>query len=107
MNGVRFKIEMAKISKQDVEYVASLARLELSDSEKEKFTQQLSSVLAYFEKLDAANTSEGKAIGQINDMKNIASADEIGEKWDREELLKNAPEQEDGFIKVKAVFENE
>lgn len=102
---VRFKIEMAKISRQDVEHVASLARLELSSEEKEKFTKQLSSVLEYFEKLDKAETADIKPINQINKMENVTTDDRIGQKWDRGEILKNTPEQEDGFIKVKAVFE--
>ncbi|MGA2666569.1 MAG: Asp-tRNA(Asn)/Glu-tRNA(Gln) amidotransferase subunit GatC [Patescibacteria group bacterium] len=96
---------MAKISRQDVEHVASLARLELSSEEKEKFTKQLSSVLEYFEKLDKAETADIKPINQINKMENVTTDDRIGQKWDRGEILKNTPEQEDGFIKVKAVFE--
>jgi len=96
---------MAKITKDDLEHVANLARLELSREEKEKYTSQMGSILEYFEKLDQADTAGEKPIDQINDMENIAVADEIGEKYEREDLLKNAPEQEDGFIKVKAVFE--
>ena len=103
--GVRFKVEMAKISKQDVEHVARLARLELSEAEKGKFSEQLSSVLEYFEKLEAADTSKASEIGQINEMENVTADDKIGQKYSREEMLANAPEQEDGFIKVKAVFE--
>ena len=96
---------MSKISKKDVEHVATLARLELSESEKAKFTEQLGAVLEYFEKLDAADTSEVAAIGQINGMENVTREDEIGEKYNRDGILANAPEKEDGFIKVKAVFE--
>lgn len=96
---------MGKITKADVEHVAALARLQLSEEEKTKFTGQLGSILEYFEKLDAANTSEVKVIGQINKLENIATDDKIGEKYDREELLSNAPETEDGYIKVKSVFE--
>jgi len=96
---------MSKISKSNVEHVATLARLELSESEKAKFTEQLGAVLEYFEKLDAADTSEVAAIDQINEMENVTTEDIIGEKYDREELLSNAPAKEDDFIKVKAVFE--
>jgi aspartyl-tRNA(Asn)/glutamyl-tRNA(Gln) amidotransferase subunit C len=79
--------------------------LELSESEKAKFTEQLGAVLEYFEKLDAADTSGVSEIGQINKMENVSAEDKIGEKYDREELLSNAPAKEDDFIKVKAVFE--
>jgi len=107
---------MAKISKEvytekltlrSVEHVATLARLEIFEKEKTKFTEQLGSVLEYFEKLDKAETAEIKPIDQINNMENVTVDDKIGEKNNRDEMLKNAPEQEDGFIKVKAVFENE
>lgn len=96
---------MSKISKSDVEHVATLARLELNDAEKTKFTEQLGSVLEYFEKLDAADTSEVEVIGQINEMENIVMVDEVKKSLSRVEMLANTPEQEDGFIKVKAVFE--
>jgi len=96
---------MAKITKDDLEHVANLARLELNSEEKAKFTEQLGAVLEYFEKLDAAKTAGVKPIDQINEMENLTTDDKIGQKWDRQELLANAPEQEDGFIKVKAVFE--
>lgn len=95
---------MAKIDKSDVEHVATLARLQLSSEEKSKFTEQLGSVLEYFEKLDKTETADAKPIDQINNMENVTTDDLVGEKYDRAELLKNAPEQEDGFIKVKAVF---
>lgn len=96
---------MAKISKSDLEHVATLARLQLSDPEKRKFVQQMAAILEYFEKLDAAKTADTEPIDQINKMENVTTDDKIGPKLDRQELLANAPEQEEGFIKVKAVFE--
>ena len=96
---------MAKISKSDLEHVATLARLKLSDPEKRKFVQQMAAILEYFEKLDAAKTAGVKPIDQINKMENVTTEDKIGRKLDRKALLANAPEQEEGFIKVKAVFE--
>jgi len=94
-----------RLSRGNLEHVAKLGRLELTSEEKTKFTSQMGSILEYFEKLDAVDTSRVQAIDQINDMENIAASDEVKEKRERDELLKNAPEQEDGFIKVKAVFE--
>lgn len=96
---------MAKISKDDLEHVANLARLELSESEKAEFSEQFGSVLEYFKKLDAANTSEVQPIDQINEMDNIVTIDEVGKQSRQKDLLANAPETENGLIKVKAVFE--
>ena len=96
---------MAKISRSDLEHVATLARLQLSDSEKRKFVQQMAAILEYFEKLDAVKTADTELIDQINKMENVTTEDKIGRKLDHQVLLANAPEQEEGFIKVKAVFE--
>jgi len=96
---------MSKINKDDLEHVADLARLELNQEEKAKFTEQLGAVLEYFEKLDAAKTADVKPIDQINEMENVTTDDKIGRKLDRKTLLANVPEEEEGFIKVKAVFE--
>jgi len=96
---------MAKITQDDLEHVAKLGRLELTEEEKAKFTEQLGAVLEYFEKLDAADTSKVSAIEQINEMENVTTEDVMGEKYERKELLASTPEQEEGFIKVKAVFE--
>ncbi len=97
---------MAKITNEKVEDISKLARLALDEKEKEKLTKQLGSVLEYFSKLDTADTSNVSVIKQINQMENVVRADKIGEKWSREDLLKNSPEQKGGFIKVKAVFES-
>ncbi len=98
---------MAKISEDDLEHVATLARLELDEDEKRKFVLQMGSILDYFVKLDEVKTGDVKPIDQINEMENVTTDDSIGEKWDRKDLLKNTPEQQVGFIKVKAVFEKE
>lgn len=95
------------LSQREIKHVATLARLEISESEETKFTEQLGSVLDYFDKLDSAETGDSKPIEQINNMENIVIEDTIREKYDRNEMLANAPEKEDGFIKVKAVFEND
>ncbi len=96
---------MAKISKQDVEHVARLARLKFNETAIRKFSEQLSGVLEYFQKLDGVDTQKVTSINQINEMENIAAADEVKESYPVGEMLANAPEREDGYIKVKRVFE--
>lgn len=96
---------MAQISQADVEHTTQLARLELTDEEKSKFTQELGAILDYVGELKTADTSEVASVGQISGLANIARADEITNKNNREKMLENAPEQKDGFIKVKKVFE--
>lgn len=93
------------ISKQDVEHVANLARIKLTEAEKSKYTQELSRILAYVDELNEVDTTGIEPISQISHLKNIARPDEITNLQDRENLLQNALAQEKGFIKVKKVFE--
>lgn len=93
------------INKEDVEHVARLARIKLSEEEKIKFTHELGQILAYVDELNEVDTTGIEPISQISNLENIARTDEITNSKDRENLLTNAPAQENGFIKVKKVFE--
>jgi aspartyl-tRNA(Asn)/glutamyl-tRNA(Gln) amidotransferase subunit C len=95
---------MANISKEDVEHTASLARLELTENEKEKFTKELGEILNYVGELNQAPTDDIQPISQIGGLLNVARQDEITNENLREKMLKNAPAQEKGLIKVKKVF---
>lgn len=93
------------ISKQDVEHVAKLARIKLTENEKSKYTQELSRILAYVDELNEVDTAGIEPMAQISGLKNIGRADEITNPKDRQNLLRNAPAKDKGFIKVKKVFE--
>ena len=95
---------MSQISKTDVEHVAELARLKLTEEEKQKFTQELGEILNYINELDELKDEKIEPISQIGGLENITRADEITNKPNRENLLKNAPAQKDGYIKVKQIF---
>jgi aspartyl-tRNA(Asn)/glutamyl-tRNA(Gln) amidotransferase subunit C len=97
---------MSKLSRQQVESIANLSRLGLTEKEVEKFTTELSSILDYVEQLNELGVISAEPVAQITGLKNVASDDEIYEStYPQGELLKNAPEVQDGFIKVKPVFE--
>ena len=96
---------MAQISKTDVEHVAELARLKLTEEEKEKFTQELGEILSYIDELAELKDEKIEPISQIGGLENIVRKDEITNKNNREDLLSNAPTQHDGYIKVKQIFE--
>ncbi|PKL72224.1 Asp-tRNA(Asn)/Glu-tRNA(Gln) amidotransferase GatCAB subunit C [Candidatus Kuenenbacteria bacterium HGW-Kuenenbacteria-1] len=91
---------------QEVEHIAKLARLKLTDQEKKKFAQQLSSVLDYAKQLDEVDTENVKPTNQIIGLKNIYRQDEINEKEksEKQALLQCAPNTEDGYIKIPSVF---
>ena len=96
---------MAKISKEEVEHIAKLARIELKDNGKEKFQKELSSILEFVSQLQKVDTKDIIPISQVTGLDNVLEKDNIKPSPKREKLLKNAPEKQDGFIKVKKVFE--
>lgn len=104
------------ISKKETKKVAELSRIDLSKAEIDKFSNQLSSVLDDFAKLQKLDTKNIKPTSQVTGLTNIARKDRKDDKWkvdkdpkkNREKLLENAPPKAklDGFIKVPAVFGN-
>jgi len=97
--------EMVKLTKKEVEHVAKLARLHLTEKEKAKFQKQLSSILDYISQLNQVDTKKVEPIAQITGLFNIFRKDEVEPGMPREKMLKNAPDKKDGFLKVKAVLE--
>lgn len=96
------------ISKKDVEHIANLARIELSQTEKEKFTQDLGNILGFVEKLQEVDMKNVKPLAGGTALQNIMRADEVVDKDLEEksaELVRALPDQENGWAKVKAVFD--
>ncbi|HBI03467.1 MAG TPA: Asp-tRNA(Asn)/Glu-tRNA(Gln) amidotransferase GatCAB subunit C [Paenibacillaceae bacterium] len=96
---------MSAISRQEVEYVAKLARLNLSEDEAEKYTEQLNAILEFAGKLNELDTSNIEPTSHVLDVYNVMRDDEVRPSVDREKALLNAPEEEDGQFKVPAVME--
>lgn len=96
-----------KITKKEVEKIADLAKLALSDEEKEKFTRQLGEILAYMEKLNRVDTEGIPPTYHIHDMKNVFREDR-SEKWlTQDEATVNAPKKFKGFFSVPKVIRKE
>ena len=99
---------MAKLPQEQVEWVARLAHIKLTEPEKEKYAEELSAILGYVQELNKADTTsveDPPAGGQITGLKDVTEADKVGEcDISREEFLKRAPKSEKGYIKVKSVF---
>ena len=94
-----------KIGVEDVEYVARLARLRLSDEEKEEFTGQLNDILTYMDKLNEVNTTDVEPTSHVISITNVLRNDGVRESLPREPSLRNAPEAERGFYKVPKIIE--
>lgn len=91
------------ITRSDVEHVALLSRLELSEGEKELFTRQLGDILRYVQKLNELDTSDVPPTAHVLPLKNVYREDVPGEHMPVEKVLANAPEREDDFFKVPKI----
>ena len=96
---------MSAITRKEVEHVANLARLQLTEDEAERFTNDLNAILVFAAKLDELDTSDIPPTSHATDVKNVMREDVNRPSLPQEEVLRNAPEHEDGQIKVPAVFE--
>lgn len=94
-----------KITVEQVEHVAKLARLNVSDAEKEKFAEQLSAILQYAEKLDELDTEGVEPTTHVLPLHSVMRSDEVRESLPIEHVLRNAPEDEDGQFLVPAVLD--
>ena len=91
------------ITIKDVEHVAKLARLELSEDEKEKFTKQLGDVLKHVDAMNEVDTSNVEPMAHAIDFVNVMREDEVFYEQTKDELMKNAPYEEDGFFRVPKI----
>jgi aspartyl-tRNA(Asn)/glutamyl-tRNA(Gln) amidotransferase subunit C len=92
------------ISKKEVEYIANLARLELSREEVENYTHQLNDILEYMEKLNELDTSDVKPLSHPVENKNVFREDERTPSVSREDALRNAPDATEEFFKVPKII---
>ncbi len=96
---------MSEITREQVEHVANLARLQLTEEEAQGYTKDLNAILQFANKLNELDTSDVPPTSHATDVKNVMREDVNRPSLPREVALKNAPDQEDGQIKVPAVFE--
>lgn len=94
-----------KIGNKDVEHVARLARLRLTEEEKEKFGKQLNRILKYVEKLNELNTENVKSISSVVPLKNVLREDELKPSLPVENVLSNAPDKKGEYFKVPRIIE--
>jgi aspartyl-tRNA(Asn)/glutamyl-tRNA(Gln) amidotransferase subunit C len=94
------------IQRTDVEHVARLARLALSDAEIEKMGEQLNGILAYIEKLDALPTEGVDPTAHAVPLVNVMRDDVPGPCLSREEALANAPDRAGEFFRVPRIIED-
>ena len=93
-----------KLSKKQVEDVALLARLALSDEELDKMTIQLGNILSYFEKLNELDTSTIQPTSHVFSVCNAFREDEAKTSLTQKEALMNAPQQHENMFQVPKIL---
>ncbi len=94
-----------KLSREEVLHIALLARLGLTETEVDKFREQLSNILENFEVLQQVDTSDIPPTTQSIALENVVSDDEVASCLPQSQVLANAPQKEGNFFKVRAVLE--
>jgi aspartyl-tRNA(Asn)/glutamyl-tRNA(Gln) amidotransferase subunit C len=90
---------------EEVEHIAHLARLKLTEEEKRKFQEQLSQILDYAARLQGVETEGIPPTASVLPPRSVLRVDEARQGLSREELLKNAPQVEDDQFQVPAIFD--
>jgi aspartyl-tRNA(Asn)/glutamyl-tRNA(Gln) amidotransferase subunit C len=93
------------LTRDQVLHIAHLARVGIDDADVDHFAEQLSQVLEYFERLGEVDTADVPPTAHTLALHNIWRDDEAGPCLEPEEVLANAPQQEGGFFRVKAILE--
>lgn len=93
------------ITDETIDYVGILAKLELSDEEKEQAKKDMSNMLDYVGKLDELDTDNVPAMSHAFPISNVFREDVVTNGDDRENMLANAPEERNGCYDVPKTFD--
>jgi len=94
-----------QLTTEQVEHIAELARLALTEAEKARYQEQLSAILEYAERLQAVDTSAIPPTATVLPLRNVLRADEARDSLPRGEVLSNAPQIEADCFRVQAILD--
>ena len=94
-----------KLSREEVQHIALLARLGVDEEDLEKFSVQLSNILENFEILQQVDTTDVPPTSHPVPLSNVLREDEAAPSFDPADILANAPQEEEGCFRVRAVLE--
>ena len=94
-----------KVSREEVLHIARLARIDLTEEEITRYSEQLSDLLEHFEVLQQVNTDNVPPTAQSIDLRSVMRDDVSRPSFDREDILANAPNREEDSFRVKPVLE--
>ena len=94
-----------KLSPEQVEHIAELARLALTDEERTLYQEQLSDILDYFERLQKLDTEAIEPTASVLPLSTVMREDVSRPPYPREDIMANAPATEDGWFLVPRVLD--
>ena len=94
-----------KLTREDVLHIARLARLGLTETELERFREQLSDILENFEILQSIDTADIQPTAQSITLQNVVREDEVAASLPQDQILANAPQKDGDYFRVRAVLE--
>lgn len=94
-----------KVTREDVENVALLSRLSIDEKDMDKNIQELSDFLEYVDRLQQVDTENVMPTAHVLPIQNVFREDVVKPSLDRDLVLSNAPESEDGYFRVPKIIE--
>ncbi|MDP2917118.1 MAG: Asp-tRNA(Asn)/Glu-tRNA(Gln) amidotransferase subunit GatC [Dehalococcoidia bacterium] len=95
-----------KLSREEVLHIALLARVGVTEADVDKFREQLSNILNNFQVLQEIDTTSVPPTAQSVALQSVMREDEVAPSLSQEEVLANAPQRVENFLKIKAVLED-
>ncbi len=95
-----------RLTREEVRHVAELAKLQLTDAELDEYAGQLAQILSYAQQVQSVDTSAVAPTPQVLPLSNVLADDESQECLPNSQAVKNAPDSDDGYFRVIAVFDD-
>ena len=92
------------LERSEVEHIARLARIGMTEGDLELFREQLSHILEQFQILDQVDTTDVPPTSHTMELSSVFREDKAESSYPKEEVLANAPKEDDGFFRVKSVL---
>jgi aspartyl-tRNA(Asn)/glutamyl-tRNA(Gln) amidotransferase subunit C len=94
-----------RLSQKEVEHIALLSRLKLTDEERERMTTQLNDIIGFFEQLGELDTTDVEPTSHVISMSNVLREDKVRPSLPVEDVLENAPDRAGDTFRVPRVVE--
>jgi len=96
---------MNPLTPEDVKHISQLAYIQLSDEGSEKMRVELTDILGHFQSLAAVDTDGIEPTGHTTEANTVMRRDEVKPAMEREDVLRNAPDRDGEFVRVRPVLE--